>query len=262
MEFWVLWLIGMVIVAGTRIAINFCIRDTEIYIESKVARIIINLFVIICIVLVGGITVGKFCGMFDLSSLSLSNKGDIIVLIVWISLTLVGAGLTYFVGFHVLGLYYFDNQKWLHICFVIIFIISIVGWTIPISKYNANIETNEETIVEKEERPLLYFNNIPVQEISGYSFAGTGSTSTKNELPYWYLDKSGKGVYDSVPTKIAKLTFIEDDESPYLEISYYSIKTTTINHNNGKEKTRIRTDETRTEYNFYLPKSIMDYNLN
>lgn len=260
MEFWIIWLIGMVIVAGTRIAINFLVRDSYDYEENKIVRIIINLFVIICIVIVGGITVGKFCGMLDFSSLSI--KEDIIVLIVWIFFTLVGAGLTYFVGFYVLGLYYFEDQKWLQICFVVVFIISIVGWTIPISKYNTNIETIEETIVEKEERQLLYFNNIPVQEISGYSFAGTGGTSTKNELPYWYLDKSGKGVYDSVSAKIAKLTFIEDDESPYLEISYYSIKTTTINHNNGKEKTRTRTDKTRTEYNFYLPKSIMDYNLN
>lgn len=51
MEFWIVWLIGIVVVIATRIAINICQRDTYTYEKSKIARIIINLLIIICIVI-------------------------------------------------------------------------------------------------------------------------------------------------------------------------------------------------------------------
>ena len=123
-------------------------------------------------------------------------------------------------------------------------------------------------MAEKQERQLLYFCNIPVQEISGTisgsSFVGTGSVSgeitTTENLPYWYLNQKGEGVYDSVSAKSSKIVFIEDNKLPYVEIISYATQTITINHRNGTEK--IATDKTWTEHVFYLPKEIRQYKLN
>ena len=270
MEFWVLWFIGVVFVIGTRIAINKLSRNVDVYNNNKIVQIVIHLLVIICIVLVGGIVVAKWIGNFanvDISSCTITH--NVIGISIVSILTIIGAVLTYVVGFFVLGLYHFDDKRWLQICFVVVFVFSIIGWSIPICNYNRNIERTTETIVEqKQERQLLYFCNIPVQEISGTisgsSFIGTGSVSgeitTTENLPYWYLNQNGEGIYDSVSTTSSKIVFIEDNESPYVEVISYATQTITINNNNGTEK--IATDKTWTEYVFYLPKAIMQYNLN
>lgn len=269
MEFWVLWFIGIVIVIGTRIAINKLSRNVDVYNNNKIVQIVINLLVIICIVLVGGIIVAKWIGNFaNVDMFSCSIAENVIGITIVGILTIIGAAITYVVGFAILGLYHFD-KRWLHICFVVVFVFSVIGWSIPICNYNRNIEKTTETIVEqKQERQLLYFCNIPVQEISGTisgsSFIGIGSVSgeitTTENLPYWYLNQNGEGIYDSVATTSSKIVFIEDNESPYVEVISYATQIITINNNNGTEKTA--TDKTWTEYVFYLPKAIMQYNLN
>lgn len=263
MEFWVLWFIGIAITIGTRIAINVLTGDDEFhnsyYIEarSKPTQVIMNILAIICIILVGGIANGKWLGNF-------AGEERIWV---YILAAIIPAFLTYTVGFMVLGLYHFSNTI-SQIIFIVVFIISIIGWTIPICNYNRNIETiTETTITSTQERKLLYFCNIPVQkisgEISGSSVLGTGgisgSISTSDELSYWYANESNEGKYGSVKASDSKILFISDEEKPYLEIISYSTYTKTINHNNGREDTR--TDKEWKEYIFYLPEVIMQYSL-
>lgn len=89
------------------------------------------------------------------------------------------------------------------IIFIIVFIFSIIGCSFPICKYNLNIEKTTITILESTEgRQLLYFCNIPVQEISGgvsgsFHFGSgnvSGDIATSDKLPYWYLNENGDGI--------------------------------------------------------------------
>ena len=261
------WFIRIAIVIGTRIAINLFSRNVDIYNNNnKAVKITINLLIIICIVIVGGKVVGKWIGNFANFDGSSATMIELILFIVFVgALTRIGAVITYVVVYFLLGLYYFERQ-WL---FVVVFIVSIIGWSIPICQYNRNIETTTQTVVESQtERKLLYFCNIPVQkvsgEISGDFILGSGRISgeitTSDNLPYWYLNENGEGTFDSVLATASKIVFIDDNQSPYVEIVVYSTQIVSKNHNNGTEK--ITTDKTWTEYNFYLPKAIMQYNLN
>ncbi len=257
MKFWVIWFIGIGITIGTRIAINMLTKHGNIEDNSKPVQVIMNLLASISIILVGGIANGKWLGTF-------SNEHKIWVYIVW---AIIPACLTYLVAYLVLGLYHF-KRKLSRIGFIVVFIISIIGWTIPICQYNRNIErTTEKDVASVQERRLLYFCNIPVQEISGEVSGGSifgngnisGSISTSDELSYWYVNENNEGKYDSVDASNSKIVFISGDEKPYLEIVNYNIYTKTINHNNGKEyKTP---DKEVAEYIFHLPEAIMQYSL-
>lgn len=271
MEFLVLWLIGIAIVIGTRIGLNILTRETEVINEnSRITQVLMHILVIICIVLVGGLAVGGVIGGWFINPNNLTEpKEDIGFFVVGVIMySILGAALTYLVGFLVLGLYKF-NGALSHICFAVVFIISILGWTGAIYHYNLNIEINTETVVEQtQERELIYFCNIPVQEISGTvsgsSVLGNGKVSgkidTTDKLPYWYLNKKGEGVYGSSPAKNSKMVFdLEEGESPYLEIVKYASQTITINHNNGKETSSI--DKNWTTYYFHVPEELMQYNL-
>lgn len=259
MEFWVLWFIGIAITIGTRIAIYYLTYYDNDNIEdrSKPVQVIMNILAIICIILVGGIANGKWLGNF-------AGEERIWV---YILAAIIPAVLTYVVGFLVLGLDHFSNGI-SQIVFIVVFIISIIGWTKQICNYNRNVETiTETTITSTQERELLYFCNIPVQKISGKisgsSVLGTGSISgsisTSDELPYWYANESNEGKYGSVKASDSKIVFISDEEKPYLEIISYSTYTKTINHNNGREYSE--TDKEWKEYIFYLPEVIMKYEL-
>ena len=118
MEFWIVWLIGIVVVIATRIAINICQRDTYTYTyeKSKIARIIINLLIIICIVIVGG---------------------------------------------------------------------------------------------------------IPVQNTSGTISRSRGTIQTTDNLTYWYLNENGEGTFDSALAENSNIVFLEESQSPYVEIVVY-----------------------------------------
>ena len=284
MEFWVLWFIGIVITIGTRIAINkltscpyyygkyhsceenpYCSRYYYIESNSKRTQIIIYVFVIICIILVGGIANGKWLGFSSLEYFL--EFGEYLDIWEYIIAGIIPCIITYIVIYFVLGLYHFKYDI-SNMIFIVVLIISIIGWTIPICNYNWNIErVTETTITSMQERKLLYFCNIPVQEvsgkISGSSILGggsiSGSISTSDELPYWYANENNEGEYDSVEASSSKIVFITDEENPYLEIITYRTYTKTINHNNGREDTE--TDKVWEEYIFYLPEAIMQYSL-
>lgn len=265
MEFWVLFAIGMVITIGTRIAIYYITDYDDIDEYNIIVKILLHIFVSICVSLVGGILVGKWIGMIDFSEVKSFWEWAIIIPF-FICLPVC---LTYFVGSWIMNFEAFNCHS--VICFVLVYIISVVGWSISISNYNRNIERNTENIInEKQERKLLYFCNVPVQKVSGNVKGSStlgigkvdGKVTTADELTYWYLNNDGNGISDTALTANSIIDFIEEGEniSPYVELIEYCDKTTTINHNNGKisvEKKNIW-----TKYIFHFPKTIMQYNLN
>ncbi len=173
----------------------------------------------------------------------------------------------YVVGYLIFGLYHFKliySRMW----FIAVFLISTYCWSKPICNYMNNIEVSTETVVTStDERQLMYFCNIPVQDISGSvhgSFlmgGGTvsGSVSTSDELSYWYMNENGEGLYDSASADNSKIIFISEGEKPYVEIINYLNYTKTINHNNGEEEST--TNKAWSDYIFHLPKEIMQYQL-
>lgn len=265
MEYWILFAIGVVITIGTRIAIYYITDYYDIDDCNLIVKILIHVFVSVCVCLVGGILVGKWIGMIAFSEVkSFWDWAIIIPLFIC-----VPACLTYFVGSWIMKFESFNHLS--IVCFVIIYIVSVVGWSISIYKYNSNIETNTENVVNARcERQLLYFCNVPVQKVSGnvkgISTLGfgkiDGKVSTTDELTYWYLNNDGNGLSDTALTANSIIDFIEEGEniSPYVEVIEYCDKTTTINHNNGK--TSIEKNNLWTKYIFHLPKTIMQYNLN
>ena len=263
MRFWYYWFVGIAITVITRIGINrlsyYSGRFSDkLEWQSKNAEELMHIPVIICISLVGGIAVAKFLGTLG------SNPN------IWcyIFVMVISGGLTYVVGWWILGLDRFERIS-SQICFVVVFIISVVFWTIPINNYNKNIETTTEIITTStEERELLYFNNIPVQNVSGHIegsstlFAGSvsGNVTTTDEIPYWYIDKEGNGKYDKAPATSSTLNIASENENPYVKITSYSKQEKTTDHNTGKEDIEVLT--TWKEYIFYLPEEVMQYPIN
>ena len=269
MEYWVLFWIGVVITICTTIAIRTYFGSLyadsffdyeKIRDENPIIVWLLAILSMICICLVGGILVAKWLGNFACGEEPMSIGGYIIA-------AFIPALFTYICGFIIMGLKYFEKFS-IRIMFIIVFIGSIIGWTIPITNYNRNIETYSETVkISEESRQLLYFCNIPVQnisgKISGSSFIGTGdisgNISTASELSYWYETSDGTGKYDSVPASSSQIVFIEENESPFVKICNWHNQTVTINHNNETESVKV--NSSWREYLFYLPKEIMQYNL-
>lgn len=271
MIFWILWVIGIVITIITRLLIEASLRPFKEYMFGKYvettctkvsklgtkAKILLHLLVTVCIVLVGGIAVAKFAGVFYEAPF-------------WAQMAIgtVPAILTYTVGNLILRLDYFDDKR-SQIFFVAVFIISIIGWTMLINNYNRNIEMVTETTVEQTEtRELLYFCNVPVQEITGEVsgsstlFAGnvSGSVDTTHELTYWYIGENERGLFDTAEANSSELEPIKEGETSYLEInSYYECKKK-VDHNTGAES--IWEEKRWKKYVFHLPETIMQHSLN
>lgn len=266
--YWTLWGIGWLLVIITRLILISVKRGgwNDEYIEDKPLwyQIITITLMCICISLVGGIANGLWAGYFvgttDGDSIGVDIIGAIIV-------DLLPAVLTYLVGYGVLGIYK-ENRFWVLTIFVVTFIASIVLWTIPISNYNSNIDYKEETgISSTQEYDLYYFCNIPVQQVSGNmsgsSFLGNGSfsgnISTSEQLPYWYDDGSGNGLYDSASASASQIIFIEDGETPFIRIITHYQKQIEVDNNVGKES--VNKENTWITYEFHLPKEVMQYNI-
>ena len=256
MELWGILFVAIAIIV-TRIAVTICQGYTYIYEDYKIARIIINTLLILFMILLGGIPIGHFLGTrfvsFFLTPMTIEDL--IVRIVVWVVTVLISIAV--YVGYHfILGLYHFSERyRWLQNIFRIVYVVSIIGWSIIVYQYHSNIETTTQTILQStEKRNLLSFCNIPVQNISGRIYI-----DTTDNLPYWYLDENGEGAFDSSPATNSNIVFLEDNQSPYVEIMVYSTQTIEKNHNNGTEKTT--TDHTWAEYTFYLPKTIMQYNL-
>lgn len=250
MAYWkILWGVGIVLF----VIIGFIIHESYICFYSNIIEVIMSVIAIVFIFIVGGITNGWFV-QFGISKGSSAKElviSDIII-----------GFIIYVIIFCTLEFEYFD-RKILHILFLVVFIISTAFWTPIIRDYYRNIEIITETTKNTEERQLLYFCNIPVQEVSG-KISGSalyinGEISTLDELPYWYINENNEGIFDSAPAKSSRIVFLTiADEQPYVEIITYTTYTKKINHNNGKEtKTGIKD----TVYVFHLPKEIMMYPL-
>jgi len=264
--YWLLWGIGWILVVITRCVLNTVRSNYNEHIadKSKVYQIVTISLMCLCIALVGGIANGLWMGSI-LGNVVGLNFGVILVALGFFGS--ISSCLTWFVGYLVLGVYK-ESRKWVIAIFVIVFIASIILWTIPITNYNQNIEYKEETGVSStQEYNLYYFCNIPVQHVSGKvdgsSFFGTGSVagkiSTSEELPYWYDDGSGEALYASVSADDAKICFIQDGETPFVRIITHSKKEIKRDNNVGEETV---TDETYwTTYEFHLPKEVMQYNI-
>lgn len=257
MEFWIIWGIGIVLTLVTAVMI----REED----TKIPEWAFLLMVSACIIIVGGIADAKWVAIFF--SGDFETEFGVFDIIMGTMSILFPMILTYFVGYCVTGLYLFE-KKWQQIYFVILFVVSVIGWTIPIVHYNRNIEVIEQTVaIQTSERQLYYFCNIPVQNISGNlsgrSTLGSGSVrgtiSTTDVLPYWYASENGDALYDSANANNSFITFIEDDEKSYVELIKYQNQKTTANHNNGKEDMEVTGEW--FQYHFYLPESIMQYTL-
>lgn len=248
MKFLILIIIGIIAVIVTRAIMG----EDELSDLSKGEQVTVFILAIVAINLVGGIIVSQ-------AIVYIPNKDAPIG--AYIVIGIIGAVLTYFAGFLILGLYKID-YKILQICFVIVFIFSIAGWTTQTFKYEDNIEiTTETVIVSEQERELLYFYNIPVQKLEDTDSSTLvdgeidKALGILDEIPFWYINKSGKGKYLSVSAKNASLNFIKDDEIPYVKTITKCKQTTTINNNNGKET--VEKEKEWKEYVFYIPESIM-----
>lgn len=266
MEYWGLFIIGVFITIGARIGIYFMTYcDDDIDDCNLIPRVLIHGLVAICVSLVGGILVGKWIGVINFSTIKSIWE--------WAVVIILGIGLpvflTYIVGSFIMKFEAFNGVS--NVCFLIIYVISVIGWSIAICNYNSNIEINTETVAKtKYERQLLYFCNVPVQKVSGnvkgISTLGTGrvkgSVTTTDELTYWYLNDNGDGLSGTALTANSIINFIEDGEdiNPYVEIIEHYDEITTTNNNNGITSTEKK--NSWIQYVFHLPKDIMQYNLN
>lgn len=263
MIFWILWIIGIIITIITRNLLitnlenedGYCYKKKYISGLEPKKQIQLHLLVAVCFILVGGIAVAKFVGMFYWGPF----WGQILI-------GIIPAVLTYGVGYMILGLYDFDDKR-SQFCFVLVFIISIFGWTILINNYNRNIEYVTEVIVEQtQEKKLLYFCNVPVQEVTGevngsssiLGGSASGSIDTTHELTYWYVNENGNGLFDTAPANSSEIEFLEEGD-PYVEILYCYQCEKRLDHNIGLG--RIYEETRWTQYVFHLPKMIMQYTL-
>lgn len=256
MKFWIFLVLGAVCVIITRIIIhsNSIKKISDLKPGKQLLAII---FALVAVNLVGGIIVGDFCNM---ACISISEKELVLVGVI---LTIVGAGITYILGYWILGLYYFDKKAF-QVYFVIVFIASILLWTSEITKYRDNIITNTETVVVSEtKRELIQFEGIYIQKASNQNDTDSKNKDSKNaekdltgddKVSYWYINKKGEGQYNSVSAKSCKIKLISDNEIPYVKSVKKCKQTTTTNNNNGKESTEK--EKEWKEYYFYVPESI------
>lgn len=249
----------MVIAIITRMSIENIVTSEAYYIESNIENkfiiILLNVLASISIILVLGIINAEII----CESLIIDIMGAILVPIVLVPIVCL-------LLYALIGLYAFSS-KTSQIWFIVVLIISTIGWTNFIYNYKIdykrNIETINETIITSEqERRILSFHDIPIQDVSGsYSKSFLSNRffiATNDTITFWYANENGEGICDSVPIQSAKIVFLEDDQKyPYLHSCNYCSYTKTINHNNGKEKTIINNEW--EEHIFYLPKDSVQY---
>lgn len=267
MIFWIVMGIGVVlsVLTSGKIYVETSRLDSymtkgEISQTSKETQRLLHFLVCLCIILLGGNAVALFGSMFHDQPFWMQTLA-----------MLVPAILTYFVGYNVLELSRFDSKK-SQVLFLVIFILSIYGWLIPIQAYNKNIEKIEyvKTIEWAEQRELLYFCNIPVQNVSGKIDGSTGilgggisgEISTTDELTYWYAGADGRGMFDKAQAIYSSIEFIENEEKPYVEITGCHKCDKHIDHNFGLEIEMEKNSYDWIEWVFYLPKSLMNSSLN
>lgn len=258
--FWSIWGIGWIVVLITILSKKKWMNQ---YDESKVIRVGLIGLVMLCIFLVGGTTAGMWLGTV-VRETQFANLSVVGIMFNIMVLVIVPLLVVYCVGYAVLWLFSFERIG-VQISFIIVFILSVAFWTKQVYQYEQNKEEITRTMEgEKTQRELLYFCNIPVQHVSETirwgKYSDTVDIQTQDNLSYWYLNENGEGVYDSAVAANSKIIFLEEDEEPYVEIIPQTMQKVILNRNNGKEE--IESSSTWNEYRFYLPKEIMQYNLN
>lgn len=262
MNFFILWLVGLVIA----IVIGQIIRRIDFYTNDFSLLWLIP--IIPSVILAGGIPSGLLINLI----ISILQEDKSIWAFLFVALIICAIVIIVCVGYWILGL---NEVEWIDeirdlinripIIYACVFIIGTGIWAGIINNYYNNIEYIEETITIREERQLISFCNIPVQEISGNirgsAILGTGGIhgdiSTSNELPYWYINENGEGKYDSAIANNSKIIFFNDNQKPYIEIIVYRNQRKTINHNNDKEDVYVTSEA--VEYIFHLPEEVMEY---
>ena len=143
---------------------------------------------------------------------------------------------------------------------IIVIIVSMVLTFIPEYQYAKNFTRKTNVVEQKQDtRELIMFNEIPVQNISGYSSIGIGSIYTTDEITYWYLNEQNEGLYDTAIADNSKIVFISDEEKPVVEIIEKQEQLITKNNNDGTETVEVI--KKTYEYVFYLPESLKQYNV-
>ena len=256
-----MWILG--IFAVGMVLSNF--TSSLIIKKAKINKVFIDILVATDIAIVGGIAEGY---TIYIAFVELHEKALLFSILVFLGMSILICAVA-------IGLCIIDKDRFKLleiITFILVFIIASVCWAQLITNYCNNIEEIDETVViDEQENQLLYFCNIPVQQLSG-SISGnlsgsalwaggniSGSISTLEELQYWYLNGNGEGEYESAPTNSSKIRFIEENEQTYVKVITYRNQIRTVNHNNGEETTVIQSEW--QEYIFYLPQAIMQYPL-
>ncbi|MBR3888349.1 MAG: hypothetical protein IKJ32_04545 [Clostridia bacterium] len=227
--------------------------------------VILHLATMFSIATIGGIADAGWINGFSPNNMAVENMGGflswfllIVALIIFIGLPVF---LTYLVGLLVIGLPRY-TKKISHIIFIATFLLSIGFWLNYMVNYEANVETTSEVLEQSEERELLMFYEIPVQQVSGSvsggSFIGTGNVSgsvfTTDKVPYVYINSEGKGKWDSAPAAESEIIFItEEGGVPKIVITTYTEKTIEIDHNVNKKN--VIEENSWCKYYFYIPKS-------
>ena len=102
--------------------------------------------------------------------------------------------------------------------------------------------------METKQHELIYFNNIPVQKVSGSVFGKfnfgsgnvSGQISTTDEISYWYLVGDNTVLYASAPTDKSLIKLLETEtEKPYVEITEKTEKFNIVNHNDNTNNYKI-----------------------
>ena len=244
---------------------KFKVRPKAIWKYTKI--VVLHLLTMFSIFTVGGISDAAWLNGFTPNHMAVEEMGGflswfllVIALIIFIGLPIF---LTYLVGFLVIGLPRY-TKKYSQIIFVLTFLVSIVFWTSYMVKYDANIEVTTETVQQTQERELVMFYEIPLQQISGSvsggSFIGSGSVSgsifTADSVPYVYITENGNGKWDSAPAADSEIVFLtESGDTPKIAIVTYTERTVEIDHN--VEKKNVTDEKSWTKYYFYIPKSVV-----
>ncbi len=229
-----------------------------------IGLVVLHLLVMFCIFTIGGIIdamwVSNFLPFEGWSELGFGGKiGVVLILSLFIG---IPAFLTYVVGALVLGFERF-SEEYSHLIFLLTFVLSICFWCDYIDKYDAKIEITTEVVESTEERELICFYEIPVQQVSGsvsgsstiFSGSVSGDVFTIDTVPYVYLNGEGNGSWDSAPAKDSEIVFIAEKEAPKIVIVTTIQKTIKIDHN--VNESTVTDTKSWVKYYFYLPKSIV-----
>lgn len=262
MLLWLVFVLGIVITVFTRHKMEkvldygfygnmWCFYQYVSKIPKK-KQVCLHILVCISISLAGGYFIAIILSLFSYWSIAEQ-----------VAMGIVLSFIAYFVFLFILSLKQF-NSDLSHFIFVLVLVLSIVGWSAPIRLYRQNIEVVSESIVEETiTQELLYFCNVPVQNVSGeftansgiFSTSSTGSIDTVHEVTYWYVDEHGGGTFGTSPTDYSRIEFLEDGETPYVQIFCYYKYYKTIDHNIESES--ISNESRWKGYVYHLPREIL-----